>query len=45
MIESSSGVRGGRSCAQSKYGLITTDLGMYGALSASLNELAGSLNL
>jgi hypothetical protein len=36
------GVRGGRSFAQSKNGLMTTDLGMYGALSASLNELSGA---
>ena len=38
MTLSSSGTRGGRSFAQSKYGLITTDFGMNGALSASFES-------
>ena len=39
---SEQGVRGGRSCAQSKYGLVTTPLGMYGPESRSLTAPSGS---
>ena len=38
MIVSCHGVRGWRSLPQSKYGLVTTDFGMNGALSASFFE-------
>ena len=40
MTDSFSGMSGGRSLPQSKYGLCTTDLGTYGALSSSLREFS-----
>ena len=42
MTDSSSGTRSGRSFSQSKYGLMTTDLGMNGPLSASLRAIGSA---